>query len=171
MRGRPDRPGLRWLGNRGGLVSAVNAACVAAERAGACRRSPRDDPSRRWLAVAVVASGAASRRSHSRPGDWSWRVLGRRRSRPGDLGTLGGYLRTVVAQPLLSHAGHLPARPGSPPVDGATPLTWPDASPAVPENCGSGISDRSRRQYARPSDTTSDLGFCGGRCWVRTNVG
>src|ERR1022692_4065034 len=75
-------------------------------------------------------------------------------------GTLGGYLRTVVAQPLLNHAGYLPARPGSPSADGATPLTWPDASPAVPENCGSGISGRSRRQYARPSDTTSDLGLC-----------
>ena len=86
-------------------------------------------------------------------------------------GTLPGYLRTAVAQPRLSHAGQLTWRPGLPPDRGATSLTWPDASLTGPESCGSGISGRSLHKQPGPHHTMSDLGFCGGRCWVRTNVG
>ena len=86
-------------------------------------------------------------------------------------GTLRGYLRTVVAQPRLSHAGQLTRRPGLPPDRGTTSLTWADANLTGPESCASGISDRSLLKQARSNRTMSDLGFCRGRCWVRTNVG
>src|ERR1022692_4635339 len=76
-------------------------------------------------------------------------------------GTLPGYLRTVVAQPRLSHAGQLTWRPGLPPDRGTTSGTWPDASLTGPQSCGNGISDRSLRHGARSHDTRPDLGFCG----------
>jgi hypothetical protein len=86
-------------------------------------------------------------------------------------GTLPGYLRTVVAQPRLSHAGQLTWRLGLPPDRGAPSLTWPNASLTGPESCGRGISGRSLRTRPTLDHTMPDLGLCGGRCWVRTNVG